>query len=178
MELLFKSVLIFVVVGLGWKTMGFSHDPITSVLAYNNILTNDEKAPDFVVETLEGEQVALSDFKGKVVYISFWASWCKPCISGFNKYADLRQKVQDLGVVMLNVSIDKTEAAWHRGLKTIPDLGIQAFAKQDKTQLMHDYELGSIPAYYIVNKKGNFAYLSYDPNRDIVEEFRKILNEE
>ncbi|MEL6925672.1 MAG: TlpA disulfide reductase family protein [Bacteroidota bacterium] len=143
----------------------------------NNTITEPETAPDFVVKTLEGEELALSDLRGKVVYISFWASWCAPCIAGFRKYEKLRRQLAEVGVVLLNVSIDKTEEAWLNGLVSIPPVGIQAFAKQDKTQLMQHYELGSIPAYYIVNKKGSLVYLSSRPDRNIVEEFKNWVEE-
>jgi peroxiredoxin len=179
--LLFKNSFLQLLFSVSLITISIliiSRNTFVNTSVANQTYIADEKAPAFTVETLDGKSISLRDFKGKVVYISFWASWCSPCINGFKKYADLRQKLSDIGVVLLNVSIDKTETAWHQGLTTIPSLGIQTFAKQSKAQLMQEYELGSIPAYYIVNKKGNFAYLSSKPDRDIVEEFRKIVEME
>ncbi|HEB62346.1 MAG TPA: hypothetical protein ENI82_04255 [Bacteroidetes bacterium] len=52
------------------------------------------------------------------------------------------------------------------------------FAHQNTAELKRNYQLSSIPAYFIVNKKGKFAYLSENPNRNIMEEFQQLINED
>lgn len=129
-----------------------------------------EFAPDFEMTMEDGSKKKLSDFKGQVVYLSFWASWCKPCINGFNKYRELRDKMEKLGIVMLNVSIDKNPEAWKTAMKEHQPTGIHAIVPQDIVR--GPYQLYNIPRYEIVGKKGQFLYLSDQPNRDVLEKFR------
>ncbi len=136
----------------------------------------EAEAPDFEVVMDNGRKVKLSDYKGRVVYISFWASWCKPCLQGFEKSQDIRKRLKENGVVLLNVSIDAKEEKWRNSMAKENILGTNCLAANidDMKRL---YDIGSIPAYYIVNKKGKFAYLSEKQGRDIFEEFNKLVRE-
>ena len=164
--------VLFVLLILGWSSS-------TSIdLPINQPSIGEEIAADFTVVTTAGEIISLSDYRGKVVYISFWASWCGPCIKGFIKYESMRKNLENMGVVLLNVSIDKTETKWKTSLARVPIVGINTFANQNIDELKRNYQLSSIPAYFIVNKKGKFAYLSEKPNRNIMDEFRKIINDD
>jgi thiol-disulfide isomerase/thioredoxin len=69
-----------------------------------------ERAPGFTLEDLNGESVSLSDYRGKVVIIDFWASWCAPCRSSMPGLKELHKAYQDQGVVMIGVSLDRTKA--------------------------------------------------------------------
>ncbi len=136
----------------------------------------EAEAPDFEVLMDNGRKVKLSDYKGRVVYISFWASWCKPCLQGFRKSQDIRKQLEQNGVVLLNVSIDDTQDKWRNSMAKENILGTNCLATNidDMKRL---YDIGSIPAYYIVNKKGKFSYLSEKQGRDIFEEFDKLVRE-
>ncbi len=123
-----------------------------------------------------GNLISLTDYQGKVVYVSFWASWCKPCIAGFKKSKDIRQRLQDMGVVLINISIDKEEEAWRDAMIRYNPLGVNTWAisLQD---LAKNYDISSIPLYHIINKQGKFAYLSDQQSRDIVDEFRFLVEQ-
>lgn len=142
---------------------------------YGNALTavTNTPAPLLKARTADGREIALQDYQGKVVYVSFWASWCKPCLKNFKEYAALRERLQNMGVVLLNVSIDETEEAFLGSLQKQSILGINALATDlDKTKI--EYNLFTIPAYYVVGKDGRFAFLSDAPGRDVEAEFRKL----
>jgi thiol-disulfide isomerase/thioredoxin len=72
------------------------------------ILNELEKTgvPDFGVKSLDGEEIRLSQFKGKIVLINFWATWCAPCVKEFPSLSGLVQKM-DGKVVILAISYDK-----------------------------------------------------------------------
>ena len=110
-----------------------------------------------------------------MLYVSFWASWCAPCIQNFKKYAEIRTQLESEGVLLLNVSIDKNKEAWRSHLEKQPINGIHVLAA--KEDLYPEYELSSIPLYEIINKSGQFVYLSDEPNRDIIAQFRAWLEE-
>ena len=141
-----------------------------STLAFNP----DGAAPNFKLKNAVGEEVQLSDFKGHVVYISFWASWCKPCLAGFIKSEGIRNQLMDRGVILLNVCLDDNEDKWQRTMMRIPMPGNNLYASAN-TSLKLQYDLSRLPAYYIVDKVGNFAYLSDNGARDILGEFDKLM---
>jgi peroxiredoxin len=68
--------------------------------------TNDV-APDFQLETPDGRKVKLSDYKGKVVLLNFWATWCAPCAQEMPRLIDLYDKYRDRGVEVLAISTDE-----------------------------------------------------------------------
>ena len=146
--------------------------------AYGNEFSTlaSEDAPPLKALTLDGQLVDLDQYRGKVVYISFWASWCKPCLKNFEKSADLRRDLERMGVVLLNVSIDEDDDSFSRTLLRQPIVGINARAMRlDQTKLQ--YNLNSLPAYYIVDKAGRFAELSARSDRNIREEFRSLVQQ-
>jgi len=85
-------------------------------MSYNDI-RSQELAPDFSYASLSGSEQHLSDLQGEVVYISFWASWCGPCLRNFKKYEAIRSQLEAAGVILLNVNIDKTEDLWLNALE-------------------------------------------------------------
>jgi len=139
--------------------------------------TQDELAKDFPFYHDNGELQNLSDYQGKVVYISFWASWCKPCLVNFEKYYTIRKDLQEMGVVLLNVNLDKDPAKWHESLGKNQTLIGDNVRSDQINDLMSLYNLTYIPAYEIVDKKGTIVYLPQDGNRDINDAFQEWVKE-
>ena len=63
-------------------------------------------APEFVLQDVEGKQVRLSDYKGKVVLVNFWATWCPPCKVEIPWFIEMQQAYRDRGLVILGISLD------------------------------------------------------------------------
>ena len=141
-----------------------------------SLLAQEESlAPNFEMKLLDDTKVELADYKDKVVYISFWASWCRPCISNFKKYQKIRSSLEKEGVILLNVSIDTDEFRWKQALEKLDINGIHGIARA--VDLYSDYDISSIPQYEIVNKKGFFVYLSDETDRDIIGQFKNWIEE-
>ncbi len=121
----------------------------------------DEKYPFRMVD-LDGKQIQLSDFKGKVVYIDFWASWCGPCRGQFPYSKKLHAELEDrLGkkgmkdIVFLYVSIDKTEEAWRKAVDTYQLNGIMTHSPaQWRDGAGAYFKISSIPRYMVLDKSG------------------------
>jgi len=134
-----------------------------------------EFAPDFDITMEDGSVKKLSDFKGQVVYLSFWASWCKPCINGFNKYRALRESMEDLGITMLNISIDESSENWKAAIATHQPNGVHGLVPH--SVIREPYQIYNVPRYEIIGKKGQYLYLSDEEGRDILENFKQFLKQ-
>lgn len=116
-----------------------------------------KKAIDFEFVTLEGERKKLSDYKGKVVYLDFWASWCGPCRQQMPFAKEVKKHFQGQDVVFLYVSIDDTDEKWKKGIEAMQVEGVQTRSGGWSGDLPKIYNVSSIPAYFLIDKQGNFA---------------------
>jgi peroxiredoxin len=69
-------------------------------------ISGQNEAPDFTLLSLEGKQVSLKDYRGQVVFINFWATWCEPCKKEFPEMEKLYSEYKAKGLTILAVSID------------------------------------------------------------------------
>lgn len=145
-------------------------------MSYDDI-HGQELAPDFSYVDLSGSEDRLSALQGEVVYISFWASWCGPCLRNFKKYEAIRSQLQSEGVILLNVNIDETEDLWLNALK-VQEISGHNVRTTDIEGLQSDYQVYNIPLYEIVNRQGQLVYLPDDFNRSIIDSFRAWLGEQ
>lgn len=122
-------------------------------------------APDFIRTDINGNTVKLSDFKGKVVLLDFWATWCKPCRASMPHVKALYKKYKNKGLVVIcSADNDSDPDVWKqvieqdglgefihvlRGLKTNED------GTFDKSDDMDDkYAIHTIPQKFLINKDG------------------------
>ena len=114
-----------------------------------------EIAPDFVQKTPAGEDLKLSDLRGKIVLVDFWASWCGPCRRENPHVKKLYEKYSHRGFEVLGVSLDRTESAWKRAIKQdglewehVSDL------KGWKNEVAKMYSVSSIPHTILLDQDG------------------------
>lgn len=108
-------------------------------------------APDFTLQDSD-HKVSLSDYRGKVVLLNFWATWCPPCIIEMPSLIALQQKMKDKDVVILGVSIDEDEAAYHKFLKNYGVNFVTVLDKDRKTPSL--YGTFGWPETYIIDRQG------------------------
>ncbi len=132
---------------------------IASKYVYDQVkhLEAGAEAPDFKVLNIDGEEVALSDFVGKVVYMDFWASWCGPCKQQIPHAKKLKEKFHDKDVVFLYLSIDKDEKKWRDFVESKQLEGVQLIAGKEKSKISQAYRVSGVPKYILVDKEGKIA---------------------
>lgn len=109
-----------------------------------------EMAPDFTLENLEGEKVSLSDYKGKIVLINFWATWCKFCDIEMPDLNDVDKNNEDVVVLAVNVQEEGSKVS-----KYIKDGGYGFEVVLDtKGDIARNYLVASYPTTYAVDKDG------------------------
>jgi len=114
-------------------------------------------AIDFSFKTIDGKDMRLSDLKGKVVYMDFWASWCGPCKGEMPYAKKIKEHFQGKDVVFLYVSIDEKEEAWKKGIEALSISGLHTRTPGWTGEISRLYEIGSVPSYFLIDRKGNFA---------------------
>lgn len=109
------------------------------------------EAPNFTVQDAD-RKVTLADYRGKVVVLNFWATWCPPCVEEMPSLVQLQQRLKDKGVTVLAVSLDADEGAYHKFLK---DHGVNLTTVRDPDLKSSDlYGTFKYPETYIIDRNG------------------------
>jgi len=117
-------------------------------------------APDLALEDLQGNPVALSDFRGKIVVLNFWATWCEPCITEWPQVHQLAERFSGRDdVVVVALSIDQEREAIQPFLERMSLQDTPVRVLWDPTQnVQHSFGTSKIPDTYFVDPSGSVLY--------------------
>ena len=106
------------------------------------------KAPEFNIVTESGRRVTPESFGGKILVLNFWATWCAPCVEEIPSLNEMQKQFAKSGVVVVAVSIDKSERKYHSFLERIP-VAFQT-SWDPKAQVSAEYGTFQYPETYII----------------------------
>ena len=132
-----------------------------------------KRAPDFSATDLEGKKVSLSDFRGKVVLLDFWATRCPPCRQEIPELQKIFDEYRSKGVVVIGASSESSEKI--RPFKQ--KMAISYPLLKVATKVFSAYQVRFIPTTYIIDKKGYIQHreVGFAPGRGVEEKFRSVI---
>ena len=143
--------LLFGLLGLvGWGLIRVRAGPV-----------DDGQAPDFSITSFDGETLALSDLRGQVVVINFWASWCPPCREEAAYLEQTWRKYKDQGVFFIGVDYVDTD---DEALAYIEEFDITYFNGPDLgTRISQSYNIQGVPETFFIAKNGELSGVKVGP---------------
>jgi peroxiredoxin len=119
-------------------------------------------AADFTVAGLTGPPLRLRDFKGKVVFLNFWATWCPPCKEEMPSMERLYRRYKDKGFAILALSIDSGGSAPVGAF--VKKLGLTfPIGLDPNTTVANQYTVRGLPATFLIDRKGTIAAVAIGP---------------
>lgn len=185
---IFITIIIFIIIFSCKKSSAESNDENTELPKdpLNTIISEmGGRIPKQQIEMVDAEMldlndnlVKLSDYKGKVIFLNLWATWCPPCRKEMPSMEDIYKEYKDKDFVILAVSQGEDQSTVKEFLKD--KKYIFPIFTDPRGQVSGQYGTGSIPTTYIVNKKGYIAGLFVGGrdwhSKEAVELFKILIN--
>lgn len=136
-------------------------------------------APDFALKSSSGENLRLSEYRGDVVMINFWATWCGPCRQEMPLLDELYTRYERVGFNLLGVNIDDDS---RRAMQMIEELGVNFPVLFDsRKEVSKLYEVDAMPVTVLVDREGNVRHVhhGYKPGYEekYLDQIRSLLRE-
>ncbi|MGB5102176.1 MAG: TlpA disulfide reductase family protein [Steroidobacteraceae bacterium] len=128
-----------------------------TLLAATSVASPPQPAPDFALPAREGAAVRLSELKGQVVMINFWATWCGPCRQEMPLLQQLQSKYEPLGFTLLGVNVENDSAAAQAWLKGMPVTFPILFDREN--EVAERFGVQGMPSTVFVDRAGNVRHV-------------------
>jgi thiol-disulfide isomerase/thioredoxin len=132
-------------------------------------------APDFTLKSESGKNLRLSEHRGQVVMINFWASWCGPCRQEMPILDQLQQRYSKAGFTVLGVNVEQDSSQAERLLK---DMNISFPVLFDSDSVVSKlYDVSAMPVTVMIDKDGNMRYLHKGYKPGFEDQYRQQIKE-
>jgi len=136
-------------------------------------------APDFTLKSNTGENLKLSEFRGEVVLINFWASWCGPCRQEMPVLDELHRQYKALGFTVLGVNVEEDSSAARKLLEEVQISFPVLF--DNNSVVSKQYDVIAMPSTVLVDRNGNmrFIHKGYKPGLEdqYLQQIRDLIRE-
>lgn len=131
---------------------------------------------NFVLNDENGVPVSLADYKGKYVWIDFWASWCGPCKQAFPRMRELYAEYKNKNLEIIGISTDAKKEPWLKALETIKNPWKQVW---DDKNVMSDFAVNAFPTSFLIGPDGKILVkeVGFNPSQkgEIVKKLEELL---
>jgi len=129
---------------------------------------------NFTYVDIDGNQVSMSDFKGKYVYIDVWATWCSPCRAEIPYLKKLEEEFSGKNIVFVSISVDQTQEPWKKMVVGEELKGVQLWAGQ-APEFYEFYKIYGIPRFMLFDKEGKIYDVNAERPSGKIDEVIKAL---
>ena len=147
--------------------------------AANTPLATGEAAPSFQLESLDGKAVNLADYKGQVVLLNFWASWCGPCRKEMPILDQLHKQYHGKGFTLVGVNVEPNSSDALGWLKSTPVSFPILFDRSSVASKL--YQVEGMPNTVIIDRQGRVRYIhrGYKPGEEneYLDQIRSLIRE-
>jgi peroxiredoxin len=164
---------------MSMRSTGFLVTACLLLISVNAGETQQQPAPDFTLDARSGQPLSLSQYKGQVVMLNFWASWCVPCKQEMPLLETIHKKYQKLGFTLIGVNVEPDSKAANAVLEKIPVSFPIAYDTASKVSKL--YDVAGMPSTVIIDRKGQIRVLhrGYKPGDENVymDHIRTLIRE-
>jgi len=135
-----------------------------------------KEAPSFALKDADGKLVHLSDYRGKVVLLDFWATWCGPCKIEIPWFMELQRADKDKGFEVLGVAMD--DEGWETVKPFLADLGVNYRVVMGNDEIAQLYGgVDALPTTFLIDRTGKIAavHIGLASKRDFVDGVEQLL---
>ena len=175
-----KYSILFFLILFGLSITGCkNNEKVEPESKANSKVENEQSAdlaPNFDLTSTEGKNVKLSDYRGKVVIVDFWATWCPPCRKGIPDLIELQKEFKN-NLVVIGVSLDQDTKS--DVVPFIKKYGINYPVVYGTNQVIMEYgSINAIPTSFVINKEGKIVdkHIGLVPKSEYVKKIKEILS--
>jgi peroxiredoxin len=135
--------------------------PLTAEQADADEIAARQPVADFILTEENGTQKKLSDFRGNVVILSFWASWCGPCLTELPTFAEMEKKFHDRGLRVIPVNVDDGDEGkqFAKDFWAKKSIAFPSFFDTSKN-IAQAFEVDMLPSNFIIDRQGRMVFSS------------------
>ena len=138
-----------------------------------------QPAPDFALKSSSGENLRLSEYRGDVVMVNFWATWCGPCRQEMPLLDEMFSKYERVGFSLLGVNIDENSS---KAMNMVSELGVSFPVLFDtRKEVSKLYEVDAMPVTVLIDREGTVRYVhhGYKPGYEqmYLDQIKSLLRE-
>ena len=134
-------------------------------------------APEFTLARRDSSLVSLADYRGKVVVLDFWASWCRPCRASFPWVREFYEEYREKVVEIIGLSIDENKASWEKALdeERLPWPQVIDEIEKGRSRVGGLYHVLAVPMFVVVDKEGKIVVRAHMEKKELSAVVEKVL---